>query len=73
MKVQIFYVSLNPSYYDMSEIREMSFDDAVEFFENDEVQCCTACLHEVDLTKPNETMSCSDEGDELIFWTKVSD
>lgn len=79
MKVQIFSASVNPSYgYDLVTIGKLSFDDAVDFFENDdEIGACTCHLHEVDLSKPNEFSfcadgaNCGDGSDTMFVWTKV--
>ena len=80
MKVQIFSASLNPfGYYDYEAVSNMSFDEAVDFFDKDRVGACTCNLHEVDLTKPNEFSFYADganEGkrcDTMFVWTKVTD
>jgi len=78
MKVTIFSASVNPSYdYDLVNIGQMSYDEAVEFFKNDKIGACSCHTHEVDLTKPNEFKFCADgasfgDGSDTLFvWTKV--
>ena len=82
MKVQIFSASVNPYYeyeYDLVAIGKMSFDEAVDFFDNeDEFGACTHHLYEVDLSKANEFSVCADgaecgDGSDTMFvWVKVS-
>lgn len=80
MKVQIFSASVNPNYdYDLLTIGKLSFDEAVEYFENDGYfGACTYHLYEVDLSKANEFSfcaegaDCGDGSDTMFVWTKVS-
>lgn len=70
--VKIFSASVNPSYgYDLVKIGKMSYDEAVEFFENDKIGACTCYEHEVDTTKSNEFKFAADENDTMFVWTKV--
>ena len=78
MKVTIFSASVNPSYdYDLVNIGQMSYDEAVEFFKNDKIGACSCHTREVNLTKPNEFKFCADgaifgDGSDTLFvWTKV--
>ena len=78
MKVQIFSASVNPSYdYDLVTIGKLSFDEAVEYFENDGIGACSCNLREVDITKPNEFSFCADGADygvgsdTMFVWVKV--
>lgn len=79
MKVQIFSASVNPSYgYDLVTIGKMSFDEAVDFFENGDKICdCSCNMREVDLSKPNEFSFCAeganygDGSDTMFVWVKV--
>ena len=82
MKVQIFSASLNPFYfydYDLVTISDMSFDEAVDLFENDDkFSTWTHHLYEVDLSKANKFSFCADgaeygDGTDTMFvWVKVS-
>ena len=79
MRVQIFSASVNPSYdYDLVTIGKLSFDEAVDFFENeDEIGACSCNMREVELSKPNEFSFCADganygDGSDTMFvWVKV--
>lgn len=79
MKVQIFSASVNPSYdYNLVTIGKMSFDEAVDFFENDDKICACSChMREVELSKPNEFSFCAeganygDGSDTMFVWVKV--
>ena len=78
MKMTIFSASVNPNYYDLVELTEMNFDDAVEFFRNDNANCATCNTFEVDLTQPNEGKfyaegaDVQDGSDTLLVWYKVN-
>ena len=78
MKVKIFSASVNPSFdYNLEQIGKLSFDEAVEYFENDNICACSCNLREVDITKPNEFSFCADgadygDGSDTMFvWVKV--
>jgi len=79
MKVQIFSASVCPSYdYDLVTIGKLSFDEAVDFFKNeDEIGACSYHMREVDLSKPNEFSFCADGADygvgsdTMFVWVKV--
>ena len=78
MKVTIFSASVNPSYdYNLTEIGGLSYDEAVNFFDNDEIGACSCYEREVDISKPNEFMFCADganfgDGSDTMFvWVKV--
>ena len=78
MKVKIFSASVNPSFdYNLEQIGKLSFDEAVEYFENDSICACSCNLREVDITKPNEFSFCADgadygDGSDTMFvWVKV--
>ena len=78
MKVQIFSASVNPFDYDLVTIGKLSFDEAVDFFENeDEFRACSYNMREVELSKPNEFSFCADganygDGSDTMFvWVKV--
>lgn len=78
MKVKIFSASVNPSFdYNLEQIGKLSFDEAVEYFENDRICACSCNLREVDITKPNEFSFCADganygDGSDTMFvWVKV--
>lgn len=76
--VKIFSASVNPSYeYDLVKIGKMSYDEAVEFFKNDNINACSVRERVVDSTKPNEFSFCADgadygDGSDTMFvWVKV--
>ena len=78
MKVKIFSASVNPSFdYNLEQIGKLSFDEAVEYFENDSICACSCNLREVDITKPNEFSfcadgaNCGDGSDTMFVWVKV--
>ena len=79
MKVTIFSASVNPSYdYDLINISQMSYDEAVSYFRNeDKIGACSCNEREVDITKPNEFMFSADganygDGSDTMFvWIKV--
>jgi len=69
---------VNPSYdYNLENISKLSFDKAVEYFDNDGIGACSCHLHEVELSKPNEFSFCADganfgDGSDTMFvWVKV--
>jgi hypothetical protein len=50
----------------------MTFDEAVEFFENDEVCACKTGMYTVDDTTPHEdTLHADDPTDTMLNWVKV--
>lgn len=76
-RIRIFYASVNPEHYDIKAIAKMSFDEAVEFFKNDEIKCCLTGMHTVNDTVPSETRIHADgvdggDGSDTMFnWVKV--
>lgn len=80
MKVTIYSASVNPSYdYDLEKIGRMSYDEAVNYFKNDDkIGACTCNKREVDLSTPNEFSFCCDganygDGSDTMFvWVKVA-
>ena len=76
MRVTILSVSINPSYYDMSDVCGLSYDEAKEYFAKDEIGCCRVTEFVVDQTKENETSFHadglpSDPTDTVLNWVKV--
>ena len=77
MKIKVFYASVNPNYYDTKKLVALSYDDAVEFFENEEKRCCTTYEKVIDPTKANEYIfyadgTCyGDNTDALLVYMKV--
>jgi hypothetical protein len=76
--VTIFSASVNPSYdYDLIKIAKMSYDEAVEFFKNDNIGACSCHEYVVNTTKPNEFGFCADGADygdgsdTMLVWVKV--
>ena len=76
-RIRIFHASVNPEHYDIKELAQMSFDEAVDFFEHDETGCCNTGIHTVDDTKPSETkihadgVYGGDGSDTMLNWVKV--
>ena len=76
-KVLLLHVSLNPEYYNLERLSQYTFDQALEFFENDEVCCKTYGVEEIDLSQPNEFafhadgVAIGDGSDTMLNWLKV--
>jgi hypothetical protein len=50
----------------------MSFDEAVEFFENDEIRACSTGIYTVSDSVPHEdTIHADDRYDTMFNWIKV--
>lgn len=68
MKTRFYAVSLNPSEYNVCEIRQMSLDEARTFFDNDDVMCKSVVegnIEEVDKLMPEGNAS---DLDTLLVW-----
>ena len=77
MKVKILSVSLSPLAYDFGEICNLSYDEAKEYFEKDEIRCCNVREFVVDQTKENEMRfhadgMPTDASDTMLNWMKVT-
>lgn len=76
-KVTIFYASVSPMAYDVRKFAKMNFDEAVEFFEKDDVGCCTTRFKELSTKVPAEYLfhpegaEQGDGSDCLFMWVKV--
>ena len=75
MKIQILHASVNPNFYDVVRLGKMGFGEAKEFFEDDNIGCCTWGVDEIDadvfnarLYKPDDVMSAIDV---LFVWFKL--
>lgn len=77
MIVEIFSASVNPDYYNLTEISRMDFEEANKFFKEDTINACSFSNKIVDTTKPNEFSICADganygDGSDTMFvWVKV--
>ncbi len=77
MKVKILSVSINPLYYNLNEIVNLSYNEAVEFFKKDEIKCCSVREINLDLTREHEIKFHadglpSDTSDTTLNWVKVT-
>lgn len=76
-KIKIFHASVAPLCYDLKKIATMDFDEAVEFFKNDEVGCCTTDIDYIDTTCNGQYIFHADgvfngDGSDTMFnWIKV--
>ena len=71
-RIRIFHASVNPECYNVLRLARMTFDEAVEFFENDEVCACSTGMYEVRDNIPNEdTLHADVPEDTMLNWIKV--
>ena len=77
MKITILSASVNPEYYDIAHIAEMSYDEAKEYFKNDLINAATVTEREVDQITPHESffhaegVNSGDGSDTMFNWLKV--
>ena len=77
MKIQILHASVNPDKYNVQELSGMSFGDAREFFEDDNINCCTWGIDTIDETQFQhrkyipEGANVGDTSDCLLIWFKL--
>ena len=78
MKIQVLHASVNPNFYDLKKIGKMSFGEAREFFEDDNVCCCNWGVDELNpdvfnsnLYKPEGNPALAGDTDALFVWVKV--
>lgn len=76
-RIRIFHASVNPECYDLNKLSQMTFDEAVEFFDTDETCACNTGILEVSDAVPSETRMHA-EGvsdnclpDTMLNWVKV--
>ena len=71
-RIRIFHASINPDCYNVIRLSRMTFDEAVEFFENDEVCACNTGMYTVDDTTSHEdTLHADCPTDTMLNWVKV--
>ena len=79
-RIRIFHASVNPRgypYETLEKISQMSFDEAVEFFDNEtEICACTTGMAVIDDTKPHEFRMHAEDAaggdpDTMFNWVKV--
>lgn len=74
-RIRIFHASVNPQCYadeQLDKLSRMSFDEAVEFFENDEIRACSTGIYTVSDSVPHEdTIHADDRYDTMFNWIKV--
>ena len=79
-RIRIFHASVNPRCYPyetLEEISQMSFDEAVKFFENEtEICACTTGMTEISEIEPYEFTLHAEEvagldPDTMFNWIKV--
>lgn len=72
MKISILTASVNPTRYDTKMLRGLTYDQAVEFFDNDTIGCCSYHTYDVDLTQANEFRAWSeDDTDIMLVWVRA--
>lgn len=77
-KVLLLHLSLNPDYYNLEYLSTLTYDEAVKFCQNDDINCMTWKEEEIDLTQANELtfhadgVANGDGTDTMLNWIKVS-
>lgn len=75
-KIKILHASVNTMFYDTVQLMKMGFDDAVEFFKNDEIGACSYEIDEIDTSHACEYLfhasgvEVGDFTDTLLVWIK---
>lgn len=76
-KINVLYLSVNPSYYDIEKIAKANYDEAKEFAENDKTGAFAFHEYTIDADKAGEYKYCADGADygdgsdTLFMWIKV--
>lgn len=76
-KINVLYLSVNPSYYDIEKLTKATFEEAKNFAENDTINALTCNEITIDMEKAAEYSFCpqgaefGDNGDALLMWIKV--
>ena len=71
-RIRIFNASVNPACYNVIKLSRMTLDEAVEFFENDEVCACSTGMYTVDDTTSHEdTLHADCPTDTMLNWVKI--
>jgi hypothetical protein len=77
-RIRIFSASINDLYYDTQKLANMSFDEAVHFFNwEDEFGAATINMRQIDDCCDNESkilpegIEAGDTSDTLLVWYKI--
>jgi hypothetical protein len=76
-KAMLLHVSLNPSHYDLETISQFTYDEALNFVQNDTIGAMTWDEELIELSRPHELSFHADGvengegGDTMFNWLKV--